>query len=67
MRYELTSKYGWVPGKRPMRAGEEVLLLLHVDGYCGVEVAAGPLAFAVIERLVAEGATEYKYDGPGSK
>lgn len=65
MRYEITSKYGWSPGKRALRTGEEALLLLHVDGFCAIEVATGALVFSVIDRLKAEGATEYKYDGPG--
>lgn len=70
MRYELTSKYGWVPGKRGLRrladgSMEQPLLLLHVDGMAPIEVAHGTLAFSVRDRLVCAGATEYKYDGPG--
>jgi len=73
MRYELTSKYGWVPGKRALQrlsdgTMEQPLLLLHVEGKLApIEVATGAFVFAVKEYLVLAGATEYRYDGPGSK
>jgi len=72
VRYELTSKYGWVPGKRALRrlsdgTMEQPMLLLYVEGKLSpIEVVSGSFAFVLKEYLVLAGAIEYKYCGPGS-
>jgi len=40
-RVELTSDRGWVPGTRPLKEGEHVLVILHVPGRTPVAVFTG--------------------------
>lgn len=58
MKVELTSRMGWKPGKRELKPGEQLMLLLHVDKRYPVVVAEGSLVYPVRDALVEAGAEE---------
>lgn len=61
MKVEITSRYGWVPGKRGLKPGEQPLALLHVEGRVPVVVAEGSLVWPVVDSLIAAGAEKISH------